>query len=55
MNETTTKLLITAGALMLISEIIFAFTKQWIIAALLLAGALGCFVGGANFKNSGKK
>lgn len=54
MNEPK-KLLITAGALMLISGIIFAFTKQWIITALLLAGALGCFVGALNFGTRGKK
>ena len=51
----TTKLLMAAGALMLISGIIFAFTRQWIFASLLLAGGLGCFAGGANFKKSGKK
>lgn len=46
-----TKLLVCAGALMLVTGAIFGFSGQWLYAALIWAGALGCFVAALNFKN----
>ena len=44
------RLLVTAGALMLIAGIILVFSKQWICAALLGAGAFGCLTAALNFR-----
>lgn len=49
--ETATKLLVCAGALMLIAGAIFEFWGQWLYAALIWAGALGCLEAALNFKN----
>lgn len=51
MLEMTVRLLFTAGFLMLIAGCIFGFTGQWICAALVWIGALGCSVAALNFKN----
>lgn len=49
--EIATKLLVCAGTLMLIAGAIFGFLGQWLYAALIWAGAFGCFVAALNFKN----
>lgn len=49
--ETTTKLLVCAGALMLIAGAIFGFLGQWLYAVLIWVGALGCLAAVLNFKN----
>lgn len=51
MMEIATKLLVCAGTLMLIAGAIFGFLGQWLYAALIWAGAFGCFVAALNFKN----
>ncbi len=49
--KTAVRLLVAAGALMLLAGAIFGFMKRWIYAALLLAGTLGCFAAALNFKS----
>lgn len=49
-RQTAFRLLIAAGALMLLSGCIFGFMQQWIYAALLWVGAFGCLMGALNFK-----
>jgi uncharacterized MnhB-related membrane protein len=49
--EKATKLLVCAGTLMLIAGAIFGFLGQWLYAALIWAGALGCLAATLNFKN----
>ena len=49
--EIATKLLVCAGALMLVAGAIFGFLGQWLYAALIWAGAFCCFVATLNFKN----
>ena len=51
MMEKVTGLLLSVGILMLISGIIFGFLSQWILAALMCAGAFGCLIAALNFKN----
>lgn len=48
--EIATKLLVCAGALMLVAGAIFGFLGQWLYAVLIWAGALGCFAAALNFK-----
>ena len=55
MKETTARLLIAAGVLMLLAGCILAFMKLWLYAALLGVGALGCLTGAINFKNRNNK
>ena len=43
MVEKTVRLLLTAGILLMISGCIFGFIGQWIYAALVWAGAFGCY------------
>ena len=43
--------LVCAGTLMLIAGAIFGFLDQWLYAALIWAGALGCLAAALNFKN----
>ena len=49
--EITMRLLAAAGKLMLIAGAIFGFLGQWLYAALIWAGALGCLAAALNFKN----
>ena len=49
--EKAIRLLVAAGILMLLAGAIFGFLDQWLYAALIWAGALGCFVAALNFKN----
>lgn len=55
MLEMTVRLLVTAGLLMLIAGCIFGFVGQWIYAALVWLGTLGCSVAALNFKNQKDK
>lgn len=50
-KQTSVRLLVVAGVLMLLAGCIFGFTKQWIYAALVWVGALGCLIAALNFKN----
>lgn len=50
MNNTV-RLLIAAGVLMLLAGVIFGLLKQWIFAALVWTGAVGCLVAALNLKN----
>ena len=36
---------------MLLSGVMFAFLRQWLLAALLWAGAFGCIVAALHFKD----
>ena len=49
--EKAIRLLVTAGALMLVAGAIFGFLTQWILAALIWVGAFGCLMAALNFKN----
>ena len=49
--EIATKLFACAGTLLLIAGAIFGFLGQWLYAALIWAGALGCLAAALNFKN----
>ena len=49
--EKTVRLPVTAGPLMLIAGVIFGCIKQRLFAALVWAGAFGCFAAALNFKN----
>ena len=49
--EITMRLLAAAGTLMLIAGAIFGFLGQWLYAALIWAGALGCLAAALNSKN----
>ena len=51
MTETTVRLLMAAGILMLLAGVIFGFAKQWLYAALIWSGALGRLGAALNFKN----
>lgn len=42
-------LVLMAGGLMLLAAALFALIGRWVCAALLVAGALGCFAGGIWF------
>ena len=48
--EKAAELLVCAGALMLIAGAIFGFLGQWLYAALIWVGALGCLAAALNFK-----
>lgn len=47
----TIRLLLTASALLLAAGGALLFAQQWLDAALLGAGALGCIAAALNFKN----
>lgn len=49
--NTSVRLLLAGGILMLVAGCIFAFTHQWIYAALVSVGTFGCFAAALNFKN----
>jgi uncharacterized MnhB-related membrane protein len=49
--EKVIRLLVAAGILMLLAGAIFGFLDQWLYAALIWAGALGCLAAALNFKN----
>ena len=49
--ETTVRLLVAAGILMLLAGAIFGFLMKWLLAALVLVGGLGCLTAALNFKN----
>lgn len=51
MAEKTVYLLAMAGILMAIAGCIFGFIGQWILVALVWAGAFGCCMAAINFKN----
>lgn len=51
MMEKATKLLLCAGALLLIAGAIFGVLGQWLYAALIWAGGFGCLTAALNFKN----
>ena len=48
MMEIATKLLVCAGTLMLIAGAFFGFLGQWLYAALIWAGAMGCLAAEMN-------
>ena len=49
--EKAIRLLVAAGILMLLAGAIFGFLDQWLYAALIWAGALGCLAAALNFKS----
>lgn len=49
--EKAPRLLTAAGILLLLAGGIFGFLSQWLLAALLWAGALGCLAGARSFQN----
>ena len=52
--EKTIRLLVAAGVLMLLAGMLFALTRQWVYAALIWAGALGCLAAALNFRSKAK-
>ena len=52
--EKTVRLLVAAGVLMLLAGALFALTRQWVYAALIWAGALGCLAAALNFRSKAK-
>ena len=46
----TVRLLAAAGILLLLAGAIFGALRQWLWAALVWAGAVGCLSAAANFK-----
>ena len=52
-TEKTIRLLAAAGVLMLLAGALFALTRQWVYAALIWAGALGCLAA-LNFRGKAK-
>lgn len=50
-KNSSVRLLVAAGVLMLLSGCIFGFTQHWVYAALVWAGAFGCLVAALSFKN----
>lgn len=51
MKKPAVRLLLTAGILMLLAGVIFAFVAQWTFAALSVAGAFGCLIAALNFRD----
>ncbi len=49
--EKAIRLLVAAGILMLLAGAIFGFLDQWLYAALIWAGALGCLAAVLNSRN----
>lgn len=49
-KNTSVRLLVAAGALMLLAGCIFGFIGQWIYAALVWVGAFACAAAALNFK-----
>ena len=47
-------LLAAAGVLMLLAGALFALIRQWVYAALIWAGALGCLAAALNFRGKAK-
>lgn len=54
-KQIAARLLVAGGVLMLLAGGLFAFLQQWIYAALLLVGALGCLGAALCFKNGKEK
>ena len=52
--EKTIWLLAAAGVLMLLAGALFALIRQWVYAALIWAGALGCLAAALNFRGKAK-
>lgn len=52
MEQLSARLLLTAGILLLIAEVIFAILQVWLYADLLWAGAFGCLLAALNFRDS---
>ena len=52
--EKTIRLLAAAGVLMLLAGALFALIRQWVYAALIWAGALGCLAAALNFRGKAK-
>lgn len=50
-KQISVRLLMAAAALMLLAGCIFGFVRQWIYAALVWGGAVGCMAAALNFKN----
>lgn len=50
-RDTAVRLLLAAGALLLLAGGIFGFMQQWIYAALVWIGAGGCLAAALNLKN----
>ena len=50
-KNSSVRLLVAAGVLMLLSGCIFGFTQHWFYTALVWTGAFGCLVAALNFKN----
>ena len=51
--EKAVRLLAAAGVLMLLAGALFALIRQWVYAALIWAGALGCLAA-LNFRGKAK-
>ena len=51
MNGNAVGLLVAAGILMMLAGVLFVFLQMWRYTAMLLIGALGCFVAALNFRN----
>ena len=52
MEQLPAHLLLTAGILLLIAEVIFAILQVWLYTDLLWAGAFGCLLAALNFRDS---
>ena len=52
--EKTIRLLAAADVLMLLAGALFALIRQWVYAALIWAGALGCLAAALNFRGKAK-
>ena len=52
MEQLSARLLLTAGILLLIAEVIFAILQVWLYADLLWAGAFECLMAALNFRDS---
>lgn len=50
-KQISVRLLMAAAALMQLAGCIFGFVRQWIYAALVWGGAVGCMAAALNFKN----
>lgn len=54
-KQIAVRLLLAAAVLMLLSGCIFGFIRQWICAALMWVGGLGCLAAALCFKNQKDK
>ena len=50
-TNSSVRLLIAGGVLMLLSGCILGFTQRWLCAALVWIGAFGCLIAALIFKN----